>query len=539
MVVRSLDGARVEAKFLRMDISTEPEETNRVTISARPAKRFIGNFQFWFVALFLLLLPTCVYWNTISAQYGLRDDYAVVREAREEPSQIMRFCGSHARPVYAWLLQKSFKQIDHIRDLSLARVMGSVSLGLVSVSVFALLVVLYRWPLLKSVCVGMLLALVPSAQVIASWGILWAYNVAVLLSLGAFALAELAFRKPTEQRAIRFGLAGFASFLMIASAWTYQSCSLFYLVFVAVAVVRRGEWTLQGTRLRLIQHMLLLAASLLVAYVLIRVVFAVGLLPMSKRIAFDTDPLGKLVWFAQNTLPNALALPVLADLYGRTAFIHHLVATLVALVIIGGGLMTGWRRGWREGLVWFVGLLVLLPGSYSINLVASERWFSYRTIYPLTGVIIVYLAASMAMVGEIIPALKRIRHVLGLAVLVTAVYLARSQTYELIAAPQSLECQLVEQESQKLDRTRDQKVYVITPTPALAPARLLSTDEFGSLSTDSDWVPKEIMKLYFYQKYPEQPPCRSLDHMVSGEKPPPPGVYDVVIDLRGLRQLAK
>jgi len=524
--------------FRPMETLAEQNEiTPRQPSFSQPARVFTGRVQLILVAIFLMVLPTCLYWNTIWLRYGLRDDYAVVREAREEPVQIMRFCGSQARPVYAWLLQESFKQIDHIRDLSHARLMGALSLGLVSASVFAMLMILYRWPLLKSVCVAVLLVLVPSAQVIVSWGILWPYNVAVLLSLAAFTLAEIAFRKSADRRGTQSVLVVLAGLLMIASAWTYQSCSLFYLVFVAVAVVRRGEWALQGTRLRLIQHLLLLGASLLVAYVLIRVAFAVELLPMSKRIAFDPDPLGKLVWFAQHTLPNALALLVLNDRLGSTLVLHHLVASLVGVVIIGGGLATGWRRGWREGLVWFVGFAALVIGAYIVNLVASERWFSYRTIYPLVGVVIVFLAASMAMVGEIIPALKRIRHVLGVALLVSAAYLARSQTYDLIAMPQNLECRLVEREEEKLDRTRDQKVYVITPTPALSPARLLSTDEFGSLSTDSDWVPKEIMKLSFYGKYPSQPPCRSLDHMVSGEKEPPPGVYDVVIDLRGLREM--
>lgn len=521
-----------------MYTNTLPPKAEHVAL-ARPVRGVSERLRFFIFAALLWVLPTCVYWNTIWAQYGLRDDYSVAREAREEPVQIMRFCGSQARPVYAWLLQKSFKHIDHIRDISLARLMGSVFIGLVSVSVFAMLVWLYRWPLLKSVCVGALLALVPSAQMIVSWGILWAYNVAVLLSLGAFTLAEIAFRKSPEERTAQYTLLVLASLLMVASAWTYQPCSLFYLVFVAVAVVRRGEWSLQGTRLRLIQHMLLLAASLMVAYVLIRVVFAAGLLPMSNRIAFDVDPLGKLVWFGRNALPNALALLVLDDLHGRTVVIHHLVASMVGLLIIGGGLVTGWRRGWREGLVWLVGFPVLVLGAYVINLVASERWFSYRTIYPLAGVIIIYLAASMAMAAEIFPSLQRIRHVLGGVLIVIAAYLARSQSYELIAMPQSLECQLVEQESQKLDRKLDQKVYIITPTLAIVPSRLLSTDEFGSLSTDSDWVPKEMLKFYFYDQYPEQPPCRSLEHMVSGDQPPESGVYDVVIDLRGLRELAK
>jgi hypothetical protein len=169
--------------------------------------------------------------------------------------------------------------------------------------------------------------------------------------------------------------------------------------------------------------------------------------------------------------------------------------------------------------------------------VASERWSSYRTIYPLTGVLLVFVAAGMEVLGEAVLVLKRFRYVFGLALVVVAAVLARRQAYELVAVPQNKEYRLVEQESKKLDVARDQKVYVITPTPEIAPARLLYSDEFGSLSTDSDWVPKEILKLIFYEKYPTLPPCRSLDHMVSGEKPPPPGLYDVVIDLRGLRQL--
>jgi len=93
-----------------------------------------------------------------------------------------------------------------------------------------------------------------------------------------------------------------ASLLIIASAWNYQPVSLFYLVFVSVKVVRRGQWAERASRTRLFQHLLLLGASLLIAYVLIRVSFATDLLPMSKRIAFDLDPLGKLVWFARNVV---------------------------------------------------------------------------------------------------------------------------------------------------------------------------------------------------------------------------------------------
>ena len=501
--------------------------------------RFSRKSQGLITLLFLLVLPTGVYWNSIWSDFGLRDDYAVTREAREEPVTIIKFCGSHARPVYGWLLQKSFKHIDHIRDISMARLIGSVCLGLVSAGTCAILFSMFGWSLVTAACVGALLALVPTAQVIASWGILWAYTVSALLSMIAFAIAENAFRDSTTSLARRLIPVGVASLLIIVSAWNYQPVSLFYLVFVSVKVVRRGQWAERASRVRLIKHLLLLGASLLTAYVLIRVSFAADLLPMSKRIAFDPDPLGKLVWFARNVVPNALALLVLNDFQGRTAPYYQIAATIMGLLLIAGGVLVGKRRGWRESVFWFSSLLVLSIGAYSINIIASERWSSYRTIFPLIGVILIFLAASMEVLGEAIPVVKRVRHYLGLVVVVAAVFLARRQTYELIAVPQNKEYRLVERESKKLDLARDQRVYVITPTPALAPAPLVYSDEFGSLSTDSDWVPKEILKLIFYEKFPALPKCRSLDHMVSGEKPPPPGSYDVVLDLRPLREVTK
>jgi hypothetical protein len=286
---------------------------------------------------------------------------------------------------------------------------------------------------------------------------------------------------------------------------------------------------------RLIQHLLLLMGALLMAYALIRLFFALDLLPMSKRIAFEPDLPGKLVWFARNSLPNAMALLVLNDFQGRTAPYYQMAVAAMGLLLITGGVLVGRRRGWRESVVWFGGLVVLVIGAHGINIAASERWPSYRTIHPLVGVVIIFSAAAMEVLGEAIPILKRSRHYLGLVLVAVAAVLARHQAYELIAVPQNKEYRLVEQESKKLDLARDQKVYVITPTPAIAPARLAYSDEFGSLSTDSDWVPKEILKLIFYEKDPTIPPCRSLNHMVSGEKPPPPGLYDVVLDLRGLR----
>jgi len=485
------------------------------------------------------MLPICVYWNTTWAHFGLRDDYGVAREAHEEPGKEVLFCGSQARPVYGYLMHAEFQYLDHIGELSWARLTGSVLLGVLAASTCVMLVWLYGWSVLTAACVGALFALSPSAQVIASWGILWPYVVSALLSTLAFVLAENAFRLSLSFQCWKSrALAGAAMLLAMISVLNYQPVSLFYLVFIAAAVVRRGEWTKQGSRRKLVFHLLLFGGAMLMAYALIRLAFAAEWLPMSKRIAFEHDPVGKLVWFVQQVLPNAFALFVLNDVHGRTAPYYQIAVGVTSLLLLAGGFLAG-RRGWSMTLLWFGGLVVLLIGSYGINLLAAERFFSYRTVFPLVGVVIIFLAASLEQVGEVIPLLKRWRHGIALTVVAVAALLARWQTYELIARPQNAEYRLVERESKKLDLTRDQRVYVITPTPELAPTSLTYADEFGSLSTDSDWVPKEMMKLIFHEKYPESPRCTSLDHMVSGAKPPPPGLYDVVLDLRGLRELSQ
>ena len=53
----------------------------------------------------LFLVPLVTYWPATFHDYGLRDDYSNLREAHEEIGKVVKFCASHARPIYGWLLQ--------------------------------------------------------------------------------------------------------------------------------------------------------------------------------------------------------------------------------------------------------------------------------------------------------------------------------------------------------------------------------------------------------------------------------------------------
>ena len=48
----------------------------------------------------LILAPLAVYWQTVFEDFGFRDDYAHLRESREEPGKIVKFTASQGRPLW-------------------------------------------------------------------------------------------------------------------------------------------------------------------------------------------------------------------------------------------------------------------------------------------------------------------------------------------------------------------------------------------------------------------------------------------------------
>jgi len=128
----------------------------------------------WMLTLTLFLMPLVAYWPAVFHDYGLRDDYSNVREAHEEPGKIVRFCASHARPIYGWLLQATYGQTTSIQNLQWMRLLATLLLGAISWVMFRGLYGL-GWSFNSSLCVGLLVALIPAAQVIAGWAIGWPY----------------------------------------------------------------------------------------------------------------------------------------------------------------------------------------------------------------------------------------------------------------------------------------------------------------------------------------------------------------------------
>jgi hypothetical protein len=100
------------------NIVTEPTIAVPIGHSGVAAdRRSAMGVRAWLLTAVLFLLPLATYWPATFHDFGLRDDYSNLREAHEEAGKIVKFCASHARPVYGWLLQATYGQTGSVQDL--------------------------------------------------------------------------------------------------------------------------------------------------------------------------------------------------------------------------------------------------------------------------------------------------------------------------------------------------------------------------------------------------------------------------------------
>ncbi|WNG39063.1 hypothetical protein F0U61_39375 [Archangium violaceum] len=478
----------------------------------------------------LFLLPLATYWRTIFHRYGLRDDYAILREAQEEPGKILRVCAAHGRPLYGWLLELSARVAGEIDGLCWQRLAGVVCLGLLSAVVFLILGQL-GWHLPQAALLSATLSMLPSAQVIASWAICWPQAPASLMGPLAFALSEGATRHSSGL--LRWSRWLLAVLVMAAATLTYQPSGLFYAVLVAAALAVRHHDTIKDTLRWLVRHLCVMAAGLGSAFVFMKILFAAGVFRASPRITFELHWLDKAIWAITEVLPNSLALLVIEDVRDASARGFWVMVVLTLAIVTAGILIEGRRTGSPGRWRWILGLVALSAVAYGISFLAKERWPTYRTLYALTGVWTVFFAASLVNIGSCWPARgQKVATALLACFAVTSVLLAYQQSFELFAVPQSRELARMEARLRQIEPEERPRIFVVTArqTDSSAPRRYL--DEFGSISVDAEWVAKEMLKQLMKERFPEVRDVSGLYRFAAGPRAPEPKNYDVLIDMR-------
>jgi len=87
----------------------------------------------------------------------------------------------------------------------------------------------------------------------------------------------------------------------------------------------------------------------------------------------------------------------------------------------------------------------------------------------------------------------------------------------------------------RLDGPRP-SIFAIASSPADISTATIYHDEFGSLSSNSEWVPREMFKRAMHDLHPEVANLDSRYDFATGAKLPEGRRFDVIIDLHRLRQ---
>jgi hypothetical protein len=136
---------------------------------------------------------------------------------------------------------------------------------------------------------------------------------------------------------------------------------------------------------------------------------------------------------------------------------------------------------------------------------------------------------------------------LAAVVISCAFFIAQHHVYALIAVPQGNEWQLIMAGARqvRLDQIHPDplrsdngrpRIFAIASAPADISTATIYHDEFGSLSSNSEWVPKEMFKRAMHDLHPEIADLDSRYEFSSGPRLPADQRYDVVINLHRLRQ---
>jgi hypothetical protein len=499
------------------------------------ARRAVG-LRAWLLTAFLFLVPLIAYWPATFHEYGLRDDYSNLREAHEEPGKIVKFCASHARPIYGWLLQSTYGQTSSVHNLRWMRLFASFLLGALSLVTFRGLRSL-GWSFSPSLCVALAVGLVPAAQVIAGWAVGWPYAATALLAFGVFFIADGAFGMGSDSGTGRLVAQWLVALsLMVVSALIYQPSAMFYVVPLAAALIARRDRTWQQSVRWLGAHLIFVVLALGLAYCAMTVLYSSGVFVKSGRVAFEHHWGDKIAWFLGEALPNSLSVLVLNDNNHLDRGLYLGGAGLAGLILIAGAWLEWRRYGRARGLVWLASLLALPVFAFSISLVASERYATYRTVLAMTAVLMCFLVVSIDRLTERWAVANR--RLLATLLLGTLFCAAQHHVYALIAVPQGNEWKLIVDGAKQVQLKPNSKprIFAIASTPADISTATIYHDEFGSLSTNSEWVPTEMFKRAIHDLHPEIANINARYEFTTGPKLPVDRRFDLIIDLRRLRQ---
>ncbi len=478
--------------------------------------------------LAFFVFPLAAYFPALTSEYGKAGDYAMLRAAHGSGvSSAPATGGSGETVMYQALLDSSFKLAPTVSDLWRVRMLSVLLLALLGILIWRQLDT-SGWPEVDAAAVGLLIILLPAAQVLAGWALAWPRVLALLFTVAGFAAVETELEAGGLKRAVAMlgGVFIYALAAMIRPELTFFA--LVPLGAILLFKIKKSPST-QNPKTWLTLHARVLAAGFFAGRLLEH--WASG-----DALASLAGAKAAAVWFFRDALPNSLALCALRDDFNTGAWYFWIVAPAVAACVYGAFRLEQELEGEKARFKAAVCMLVL-PGLFfaGLMLVGALKPTGYRDAMPLAGLIAVALLAAWRTIlrGKRI---KAWMHSAGLAAVIgLATFLAQLNVRTLIAEPQTVEWELMKSGVAFVSFKTKLRVHLITARVEDRTTQRRYGDEFGPVSSRQAAVAREMLEIAVSEKYAGVlPKGGSLEVTVGGDTPGP-GTYDVLVDMRKLK----
>jgi len=442
----------------------------------------IGPRKRWRYWLPLVAAGTvlAVYRPVVKAEYGKLDDYWFLWKSKTAPQEITAHDRERGRLLAAPLHRWTFGMAANIAELRRVRVVTVLGLATLAGGLTVLLCN-RGWAPLLAVGLAVAACTTPAAFSAAAMATSVHRLPAALCALLASRAAARAADARSRRRTI--GWLVIAVMVLFAALSFQQSWAMFYVPFCFLTLFRADDESGAPRPMRLLgAHALPFAVAL-----------GLSVLPVGRsddlrlRRTVTGNPCHKAVWFVREPLLNAACLAQVTP--------DPKIGCFTAAIILVGGLSFLARRRAAAALCLAAGV-GLLPFSYVPNLVTAENWATYRSIGPLSALLILLLGWAVCGITRLV---FRCPHpVAGLSAVALACWLCLTGRYNVntyVVAPQRLELDCFRAQILRGAADDITGVHVVQPPWEYWPVTMYRYDDFGVPSSFVDWCPEAMFRL--------------------------------------------
>ena len=343
-------------------------------------------FYIWILYFFLFLL---VYLSIIPVEFYFKDDYSHFF-GNDDLKEITI---SAARPVYYLFL----KAIDSFIQFSLSR---TILLRLIAVALLSGLAtnLFYWFRKIKhtpyfAFSLSLLICLLPGFRVFIFWLATAPLIVSVwLASLSSFLFFQSWFTKSSN----RFFNTIVSSLCLITALSIHQSTAMFIWPLLFILIFSADSK--QNEAVFLIRHVLFFGFSMVIYYATYLFVSYASDIAIQARGTFSKIDTDLIRWFIRYPVNDSLDFWHIPH---KTNTINYILLTIIIGIFIDikNQVKAGYQAVISRSIRWCY-FLIVIPLSYLPNLLVDDHWRCYRTITPLSTLLLfVFLYSSIQIIN--------------------------------------------------------------------------------------------------------------------------------------------